>query len=128
MFVATERRFKERYFLSRIFPRYFLSSVNIDEISNQSGKQDSFKHTLNRLMFLEVQGVTVRQNNYWNWSESDTLRKWRAAISVLTVSGFLDILFRFRLLLEGRVIKEIQFFRKDFNKKRFLIWCRKQYL
>ena len=94
-------------FSSRPSPT-FLNTGSTDETFQQSGKQDSFRHILKSLASMyESSDSQFFRTTTGIQSGPDALDESRFVMTFLTISGVLEILCSFRLVLEGKTGKEI---------------------
>ena len=84
------------------------SNISTDGTFQQSGKQDSFKHILKSLASMyESSGSQFFRSTTGIQSGPDAFDKSRFVMIFLTNLGVMEILCRFRLVLEEKTGKEI---------------------
>ena len=84
------------------------SNISTDGTFQQSGKQDSFKHILKSLASMyESSGSQFFRSTTGIQSGPDAFDKSRFVMIFLTILGVMEILCRFRLVLEEKTGKEI---------------------
>ena len=83
------------------------SNISTDGTFQQSGKQDSFKHILKSLASMyESSGSQFFRSTTGMQSGPDAFDKSRFVMTFLTILGVMEILCRFRLVLEEKTGKE----------------------
>ena len=86
----------------------FLNTRTTNETFQQSGKQDSFRHTLkSSASMLESSGSQFFRTTPGIQSGPDAFDESRFITTLLTILGVREILCSFRLVLEGKTGKEI---------------------
>ena len=104
----TERRLTGRYFLAVDLSLTFLNTGTNNDTFQQSGKQDSFRHILKSLASMyESSGSQFFRTTTGIESGPDASDESRLVMTFLTILGVMEILFSFRLVLEGKTGKEI---------------------
>ena len=79
-----------------------------DETFQQSGKQDSFRHLLKiSLSMYDTSGSQFLKNTTGIQSGLEVLDKPRLAMTFLTKLTVIEMLYSFRIVLEGKTGKEI---------------------
>ena len=86
----------------------FLNTGTTDETFQQSGKQDTFRHILkSSASMYESSGSQFFRTTTGVQLRPDAFDESRFIMTFLTILGVIEILCRFRLVLEGRTGKEI---------------------
>ena len=79
-----------------------------DETFQQSGKQDSFRHLLkSSLSMYNTSGSQFLKNTTGIQSGLEVLDKPRLVMTFLTKLTVIEMLYSFRIVLEGKIGKEI---------------------
>ena len=86
----------------------FLNTGTTDETFQQSGKQDSLRHLLkSSANMYENSGSQFFRTTTGIQSGPDAFGKSRFIMTYLTILGVTEILCSFKLILEGKIGKEI---------------------
>ena len=108
-FTTTERRLTGWWFLPADLSPTFLNTETTNVTFQQSGKQDSFRHILKSLASMyESSGSQFFRTTTGIQSGPDTFEESKFIMVFLTILGVMEILFSFRLVLEGKTGKDIQ--------------------
>ena len=95
-------------FSSRLPPPTFLNIGTTDETFEQSGKQYFFRHILkSSASTYKSSGSQFFKTTTGIQSGPDTFDESRFVMTFLTILGVMEILWSFRLVLEGKAGKEI---------------------
>ena len=106
--LITARTLTWRYFLAGDLSPTFLHTKTTIETFQQSGKQNSFRHILNSSASIyESSGSQFFRTTTGIKSGPHAFDESRFFMTFLTLLGLTEILCSFRLLLEGKIVKEI---------------------
>ena len=95
-------------FSSRPFPNILLNRKTTDETFQQSGKQDSFRHILkSSACMYESSGSQFFRTTTGIESGPDAFNESGFAMTFSAILGVMEILCNFRLVLEGKMGKEM---------------------